>query len=233
VLRAVETVTIPGRFNGPPGSANGGYACGVVAGALGSSARITLRKPPPLDVPLELRSERDTVRLLDGGETVAEGRVAEPAVNVPAPPTLDAAASAADRFVGAQAFPTCFVCGAERAHDGLGLRPGPLNGGGQVACPWTPGEDLASGCVIDSRFVWAALDCPSGYACIPEDSWTLLASMTATLEAPLLPDRVYIVSAWPLASVGRKHWAGAAIHEADGTRVAVAQSLWITVPGPR
>jgi hypothetical protein len=225
-MMTVETVTIPGRFNGPPATANGGYACGVVADALGSSARVSLRHPPPLDVPLERWCEGGEVRLLDGGVLIADGRVARPAVSVPPPPAFEEAARAAERFVGAQEFPTCFVCGVERAGDGLGLRPGPLNGG--FACPWTPGEALARGGVVDSRFVWSALDCPSGYACMPEDSWTVLASMTATLEAPLFPGRRYVVTAWPLASHGRKHWAGAAIHEAAGPRVAVAQSLWIT-----
>ena len=31
-----ETLTIPSRFNGPPGSANGGYTCGLVAGLVGA-----------------------------------------------------------------------------------------------------------------------------------------------------------------------------------------------------
>jgi len=52
--------------------------------------------------------------------------------------------------------------------------------------------------------------------------------MTATLEAPVYPDRPYIVTAWPIASEGRKHRAGSAVHEPDGRRVAVAEALWIT-----
>jgi hypothetical protein len=43
---------IAGRFNGPPGSGNGGYSAGVFAG--GSASEITLRLPPPLDTPLSI-----------------------------------------------------------------------------------------------------------------------------------------------------------------------------------
>jgi hypothetical protein len=43
----------PARFNGPPGSANGGYACGVIAQHVPSDlVEVTLRRPPPLDTTL-------------------------------------------------------------------------------------------------------------------------------------------------------------------------------------
>ena len=35
---ATETVLIPGRFNGPPTSANGGYTCGAAANLLDAPA---------------------------------------------------------------------------------------------------------------------------------------------------------------------------------------------------
>ena len=67
-----DVVTIPARFNGPPGSANGGYACGLVAAAIGPAATVRLLSPPPLDVPLERRREADgAVRLLAGDVAVA------------------------------------------------------------------------------------------------------------------------------------------------------------------
>ena len=64
---------------------------------------------------------------------------------------------------------------------------------------------------------------------MPLGTQTVLASMTAALEAPVHPDRDYVVTAWPTGSEGRKHRAGSAIHDADGRRVAVAEALWITV----
>lgn len=50
-----ETLTIPARFNGPPGSANGGYTCGRVAQLVGAEeVEVSLRTPPPLERPLEV-----------------------------------------------------------------------------------------------------------------------------------------------------------------------------------
>ena len=70
-----ETLTIPARFNGPPGSANGGYTCGRVAQLVGAEeVEVSLRKPPPLDQPLEVVRDGERVELRDGDTLVAEGR---------------------------------------------------------------------------------------------------------------------------------------------------------------
>ena len=54
-----ETILIPERFNGPPGSANGGYTCGLVAGLVGAEeVRVSLRSPPPLDTPMAVLRRR-------------------------------------------------------------------------------------------------------------------------------------------------------------------------------
>jgi hypothetical protein len=223
-------VTIAGRFNGPPGTANGGYACGVVAEAIGASASVRLLQPPPLGLPLTRGCDEDgVVRLRAGQTTIAEGRAGRPTVEAPAPPSLAAAARAAARTPAHHPFPTCFVCGPLRPDDGLGILPGPVGDDGLLACPWHPGADLAPDGTVDARFVWAALDCPSGFACIPPNTRTVLASMTATLEAAVEPGRAYIVTAWPIDGAGRKHRAGSAIHDADGRRVALAEALWITL----
>jgi hypothetical protein len=228
-----DVVTIAGRFNGPPGTANGGYTCGLVAAAIGPAATVRLLSPPPLDVALERRREADgTVRLLDGDVAVAEGRSARPTVDVPAPPALDIATRAAGAFAGFEthAFPTCFVCGPRRADDdGLDIFPGLAGPDGLLACSWTPAEDLADDGIVDPRFAWAALDCPSGFACIPPGTTTVLATMTAALEADLHAGRPYVVTGWPLGSEGRKHHAASALHTAGGERVAVAEALWITL----
>jgi hypothetical protein len=229
-----DEVTIPARFNGPPGSANGGYACGLLAAAIGSDAHVRLSQPPPLDVPMSRRREDDgTVRLLRGEETVAVGSSAIPTVDVPEAPALDvvtsASRSSAARDPERHVFPTCFVCGPEREADGLCIFPGRVGDDGLLAAPWHPTRDLAPAGHVEPLFVWAALDCPSGFACIPPGTQTVLASMTASLGPAVYPDRPYVVSAWPIASEGRKHRAGAAIHEADGRLVAAAEALWITL----
>jgi hypothetical protein len=112
-----------------------------VAAAIGPAATVRLLLAPPLDVPLERRGEADgTVRLLEGDMAVADGRRGCPAVDVPVPPALDMAARAASALAGFQthAFPTCFVCGPQRADgDGLRIFPAPQDPAG---CSLAPGR---------------------------------------------------------------------------------------------
>jgi hypothetical protein len=48
VAAGVGELRVGARFCGPPASANGGYACGAIAGLLGDGVEVTLRCPPPL-----------------------------------------------------------------------------------------------------------------------------------------------------------------------------------------
>ena len=61
-----ETVTIPGRFNGPANSGNGGYVCGLLAAHMDGASEVSLRAPPPLEVPLRLTRETGLAQLHDG-----------------------------------------------------------------------------------------------------------------------------------------------------------------------
>ncbi|WP_433661867.1 hypothetical protein ACQPW1_06690 [Nocardia sp. CA-128927] len=70
----MATLQIPSRFNGPPGSGNGGYVGGLLAEHHGDAAvTVILRSPTPLDTPLEMRAGS----LYDGDTLVAESRVGE------------------------------------------------------------------------------------------------------------------------------------------------------------
>lgn len=212
-------VAIDPRFNGPPGTANGGYTCGLVAELLGGGpAEVTLRQPPPLGRPLRW----DGARLLDGEELVAEGGPAEVALDVPAPPSFADATAAAGRYPGFEvhAFPTCYVCGPERA-DGLRIFAGPLEGRRVVAAPWVPAESSL-------RLVWAALDCPGAIAV----GWDargvfVLGRMAALVDAVPEPGERCVVTAWPLGEDGRKLHAGTALHGEDGRLLGRARQTWI------
>jgi hypothetical protein len=207
----IERVTIPSRLDGAPDPVNRGYACGVVAAAIGSSATVRLSQAPPLDVPLvRERSEHGPVRLMRDDAVIATGHAGYPADGGPDAPALDVARDVA------------------RA-SGIRIVPGAIGDGGLLACAWTPGGDLAGDDgVVDPVFAWAVLDRPSGFACLPPGSTSVLATMTATIEAPIHAGREYVVSAWPTSHDGRRHRAGAAIHDEHGRRVAVAEALWIT-----
>lgn len=228
----IITTSIAARFNGPPGSGNGGYVCGLIAQALGGTAEVTLRAPPPLDTPLTLELDGARAALRDGETLLAEAHRASLAIEPPAAPSLAQAQAAAARYPGlvAHSFSTCFVCGPGRPHqDGLHIYTGPVEGRDIVAAPWTPSADLAG---EDGRvreiFVHAALDCPSYWALAHAGRPALLARMVVRIDGPL-PEAgaPLIVVGWALNSEGRKHRGASALFTPEGECIACAEALWI------
>jgi hypothetical protein len=225
-----ETVTIEGRFNGPEGSGNGGYTCGLLARELDGEAEVTLRRPPPLDRPLALVREERRICLFDGDLLVAECNAGRVELDPPAPPSFAEAEAAARRYPGfvSHAFPTCFVCGPERS-DGLRIFAGPLESREVVASPWIPAVSLgdADGRVPE-ELVWAALDCPGAFAVgFLERGETVLGRMAARIDAcPQVGGR-HVVVAWPLGADGRKLYAGTALFTDRGELLGIARQTWI------
>jgi len=223
-----ETVRIERRFRGPPDSGNGGYVCGLVARALGGSdCEVTLHAPPPLDRDLRLEPEG---RLLDGDTLIASAVPQRVDLGVPPPPSLADAKAASDRFTGwhHHIFPACFVCGPDRAPgDGLRIFAGLANG--QVAAIWEPDLALFEGDTLRGEFVWAALDCPGYFAVEEQARPALLGRLAVRIVEPRIPQQPLIVTGWPIASHGRKHQAGTALHDADGRLLAFGRATWISL----
>src|SRR5438105_1977939 len=96
----MNVLTIPSRFNGPAGIGNGGYVCGRIAAYVDGRATVTLRRPPPLDTPMEVeRDDEGAVRVRHGRTLIGEA-VPSPAgpLEIPAtvsPAEADAAARGA------------------------------------------------------------------------------------------------------------------------------------------
>lgn len=229
----MDSVTIDSRFNGPDGSANGGYACGVVAGLLSGEVTVRLRAKPPLDTPLSVVRDGTSTQLQHGDTLVATGAPSSITWDaLPEPPSLAEAEAAQTRYAGfhTHVFPRCFVCGPKRDEgDGLRLFAGPVEGREMSACVWQPGAwFLDSSGHVDPLYVWSALDCPSFFGMsIPYDKMFLLGEMTATQLHPVPGDTPLIVYGWGRRVEGRKHYAGAAIATAQGQVLARAQHLWI------
>ncbi len=217
---------IPAHWNGPPGSANGGYTCGMVAALLDApSAEVSLRAPPPLDTELEVERDGDSVRLLHGSTLVAEGRPApppelEPPVSVSLDAAQDASLAGLDRWAAHHPFPTCVVCGPDR-DDGMGIYPGALEDGGAFAARWS-GQP-------DARQVWAALDCPSSapVASFSEGETVVLARLHAHVQRLPRENEPLAALSWPLGRDGRKREAASALVTGDGETLACARALWI------
>ena len=245
----MNVLTIPSRFNGPAGIGNGGYVCGRIAAYVDGPATVTLRRPPPLDTPMEVeRDDEGSVRLRHGRTLIGE---AAPSSAGPHEITVTVSAAQADAAAGSAryfrdpVFPDCFVCGVNRRPgDGLRIFPGPVPGLGLWAAPWTPDRSVAG---PDGRaraeVVWAALDCPSGIAAAEaagldpaeagRDTAILLGRMTAvTLAArPAAGDQCRVI-AWPQTRDGRKLTAGSALLGPGGEMLARAEAVWLTVPRP-
>ena len=229
----LETLSIPSRFNGPLESGNGGYCSGVVAGFLEGAAEVSLRRPVPLETPLDVVRESDgSVRVLEGEAVVAEARSApELEVEVPAPVSPDEAREATTRYRGRSdgLFSRCFVCGRAR-EDAFGVFAGAVKSRQLVASPWTPPSWTAdaTGRVLP-EFVWAVLDCPTYFAIYTSGELpiSVLARLTARIDAPVVAGEEHVVIAWPIESDGRKRHAGSAVLSRDGEALAVARALLI------
>ncbi|MEK6326769.1 MAG: hypothetical protein AABM66_04475 [Actinomycetota bacterium] len=228
-----ESLSIPRRFNGPLESGNGGYSSGVVAGFLEGAAQVTLRSPVPLDTPLDVVREGDgSVRVLDGEALVAEARPApELDVQVPTPVSPDEARLAAARYRAPTdgLFSQCFVCGRAR-EDAFGVFAGAVEGRQLVASPWTPPSWTAdkSGHVLP-ELVWAVLDCPTYFALYMDGELpvSVLARLTARIDAPVHAGEEHVVVGWPIGADGRKRHAGSAVLSPNGEALAVAHALLI------
>jgi hypothetical protein len=239
-------ITIAKRFCGPPMSGNGGYSCGRVAALIGGdTAEITLRAPPPLDTALAVqRADGGVVRLLHGGQLVAEGKPATLELDIPVPPSRDEAVAAGRRFSGLKHHPyaTCFVCGPNRgAHDGLRIFCGPWKDG-RVAGTWTPDATLAdANGMVAPEFLWSAIDCPGSWSVIGRDDpdapagfvspGALLGRLTGRLLRPVRVGEECTVIGWFLGGEGRKYHVGTAIHGRDGALVACSKGTWIALKG--
>lgn len=234
-------IRIDRRFNGPPDSGHGGYTCGVVAAHVDGPAEVTLRRPPPLDTELAVTSDADgSVRILEGDDLVAEGKPREEdlGIRVPDPVGIaDAEAAGAASWLHEHPeehpFPTCFVCGPQRASgDGLGVIVGAVAGRDVAADVWTPSPDLAGASgAVRPEFVWAALDCSGGVGSFLMDPLEgnpfVLGRFAVRMAGPVHTGAPHAVVGWRVGVDGRKLTAGSAIFTADGDLGALARAIWI------
>lgn len=230
-----DTFIINPRFNGPENSGNGGYVGGRLASYLGGPVAVSLRLPPPLNAPLNVSRENGHALLTTSdGTLVAQAESASVELDIPPCPAYDDVVAALPKYAGFafHALPTCFVCGPGRAEgDGLRVFASPVDGTEIVAAPWTPHEDLATDGIVRSEFIWAALDCPGYFAVInamgSKGEKILTGRMAVEELAPVKVGEPHIVIGWQVRSEGRKHWAGTALFDTNGSLKAKSEALWI------
>jgi hypothetical protein len=214
---------IPARFNGPPGTGNGGWSAGAFAAELGaSSMEVTLRLPPPLDTPLLVTHE--DVRN-ESGDLIAElASNARPDFSeFPGFMPFAEAVEAARGFPGftRHPFPTCFVCGPDHP-DGLRIFPGPA-GDGRMVAPWTVPAD------VDLATIWAALDCPGGWTAMAQGATFVLGRIAVTVDELPKPGARCVVAGQATARSGRKAMVNSMLYDETGAPIAAARATWIAV----
>ncbi|MFG1775569.1 hypothetical protein ACGFIG_03955 [Micromonospora sp. NPDC049048] len=213
---------IESRFNGPPGSGNGGWSAGVFAAGSGAPGpvEVTLRRPPPLETPLTLVDGEVRDRQ---GVVVAQVRPTEDPRAVVPPVQLPAARAASAAYAGLvdHPFPGCYVCGPDRV-DGLRIFPGRLPDGRTAAPFRVPAS-------VTTPTVWAALDCPGGWAVIAPGRPYVLGRIAAVVAALPEPGDECVVTGVMVGGEGRKALVHTSLYAPDGTLLAWARATWISV----
>jgi len=215
-------VIIEARYNGPPGSGNGGYSAGVFAEAagLGTLGEVTLRLPPPLETPMSIRDGS----VYSGADLIATTAEVDGPLPDPVPPVAyEEAEAASPSYLGFvhHPFPTCYVCGVDRA-DGLGVHPGRLDDG-RLAAHFVAPSDASA------RTVWAALDCPGGWSVGQEDRPHVLGRIAVRVDAVPAPGDRCVVMGQFTGREGRKAWTLSSLYSPTGALLATARATWIAL----
>src|SRR5450755_4067922 len=92
-----DSLVIPSRFCGPPGSGNGGYVCGRIAAYVDGPVTVTLRRPPPLATPMAVERGASFDGHGCGQRRWPAQRDCHRAIDVRGDPSADVAAVAAAR----------------------------------------------------------------------------------------------------------------------------------------
>lgn len=229
----MQSFTVPARFCGPPDSGNGGYTCGLLAAALGGVQECTLRMPVPMAVPLEVERTTEGGQLRYAGKIVVEAKPATIDVTPPPPISTQAAREAmasSPAMDPCHPFPTCFVCGPKRGmHDGLRIFPAPATGDIYVAA-WVPDPEFGdSRQLLRPEFLWAAMDCPTGFAAgFPTAGKLVTGRLAVNQLNNIRTGADCLLMSWPLGIEGRKHFSAACLYQ-DGDLCAVARATWIRI----
>jgi hypothetical protein len=226
-------VTIPRRFQGIEGMAQGGHVAGLVSSLLDHEVAISFRSPCPLEVPLVVQEDGEHHRLLHGDLVVLD---AEPDDFVPEPlpfvswAEAEAARAWAETQSWLQNVSTCFSCGS--GPESLRVHAGRVNQSGIYASPFVHPPWMANGRYVEHRFLWAPIDCAAGWrVAVGEDARPAVTgrSRVAVHHDVEAGEPLVVVADAEAAWDGRKRRARSAIFAADGTPVATSESLWIAI----
>ncbi|CAN5323580.1 hypothetical protein BH23ACT9_BH23ACT9_07550 [soil metagenome] len=228
----MSEVVIDDRFQGPVRHGNGGYVAGLLAASLGGAAAVRLRRMTPTGTPLRMEQDGAGIGLFDGDTLLVHAEEGAPQLDIPDPVDVGLVEEAMPRspaLTDRHAAPACFGCGPDRpAGQGLRIFAGPIEGTQLSGAVWTAPPDLIDGKGrTPVEVVWAALDCPGGWALavagvLGPGQFPALIHQTGELRAPVRPGEQLVSLAWPLPSDPARPEAGTAVYGPDGDVRAVA-----------
>jgi hypothetical protein len=228
-------ITVPRRFQGIEGMAQGGHVAGLVAERVPGPVAVSFRAPCPLDTPLEVRVTDHTVRLNHGSTLILEASPDPTPFGPPPPPVTWHEAEAARHWAESQTLgqpiATCFSCGT--GPESLRVHAGRVAGTDLHASPLVYPEWTAEEGSVAPRFLWAPVDCAAGWRVSVGDE-NARPAVTGRLRVQLHDavepgELLVVVAEADPAWQGRKRHARSAIRRADGSLVASSESLWIAI----
>jgi hypothetical protein len=238
-----DAIVVERRFEGPPGSGQGGWSSALFADRLPYRATVSLRAPIPFERPLRIEADGEGHRLVDDARRAADGgptvimTAREWTPNVPdtSPVTIDAARAARGAFttfVVPHPVPDCFSCGTR--HDTMGVHACPLDDG-RLATDWTV-PDWADHPTASTAALWAALDCTAAFyvGFVPEVRRVVTVQYAVEVLRPVTVGETLALVAWPgdhdPAWDGRKRGACSIAFDDAGRITARARSFWVSLP---
>jgi hypothetical protein len=196
---------------------------------------VTLRAPVPLETPVRGERSGDSAFLVGVADptVLAEARTltGDETAALPPPPAFvplaDAERAGAPDVCLRTPFPTCYVCGSQR-DGGLRITIGRVHGpdSGHAAGVWVPPPTLGD---LPPRYVWAALDCPTGLVHLTDGGKALLGRLTMVAHRTPVPGEPLVVVAAATGADRRKRFATAALYTPAGDLVANSVATWITI----
>lgn len=228
----MKKITIEQRYQGPFGSANGGYVAGLLSDALrGAPSSVRIHRPVPVGSPVYVYRRGDTAFIRHNDQTVATAELVD--VSIPRTEFVSVAdvLAAPEPTLDLGMFADCFVCG-QHTPDGLGVRAKALPDG-RFAAIWRPDESRhVTGPRVPAVYLRSALDCPGGFAALTANR-TLALTGTLTSRVEFLPDAgsTLIVVGEATHAEGRKLGAVSTIYTDSAELVATASAVWIANPG--
>lgn len=234
------TFTVPSGHHGHPGLAFGGYVAGILTSGLSGSAKVDFRRPTPVGTELHLTVDGYRVELRQDLDVLATAEPSSIDIRIPRVPTWSEALAGVGTYLVDTHIEvdSCFGCGPGRSPgEGLRIFPGVATGEDLVVAAWRPSvifADPDDASFLARPYVWAALDCPGGWARKELSRATTDRAVTAYLAAelvgPVILGEPHVVVGWPISRDGRKARVGSAIFSVDGDLCAFAEALWIDLP---